>query len=231
LSIAAPALISVQEAAGELKLSTITVRHHIASGRLPAVKRGGAWWLDAGEVERMRRLPPGSGRPLSDEMAWAVILNASGSLEQAAAMAGRDRYVSRANAWVRDHPLARYASRLRARARVEEFDAHPAELARISARDDVLRTGISAGDEVGLVGGSRDIEVYAPAGHHDAIVDGHALDEGAGAVRIRWIRDELWPLVAAASAKGRAPRTAVLLDLLESDDPRARREAEAALGS
>jgi len=226
-----PALISVQEAAQQLNVSAITVRHHITSGRLPAVKRGGAWWLDAREVARMQRQPPGAGRPLNDEMAWAVILTASGASEQAARMARRDRYVSRVNAWVRDHPLADYAPRLRARAQIEEFDGHPAEVERVAARSDVLRTGISAGSEVGLIGGSGDVEVYAPASRREEIVDGHALDAGAGAVRIRWVRDELWPIIEEGGDRGRAPRVAVLLDLLESDDARARREARKALES
>jgi hypothetical protein len=44
-------------------------------------------------------------------------------------------------------------------------------------------------------------------------------------VLARWVPDELWPVVAAP----RAPHAAVLVDLLENDDPRARREAARAL--
>jgi excisionase family DNA binding protein len=225
------ALISVQEAAERLGLSAMTVRHHIASGQLPAVKRGGSWWLDARQVERMRRMPSGLGRPLSGEMAWIVILLGSGAEQQAADMAQHDRYISRAKAWAREHPLDLYAPRLRGRASAEAFDAHPAEVRRIAEREDVLRTGASAGEEVGLVGESSDVEVYAPVMRRNAVVEDHALDEGAGAVRIRWVSDGLWPHVVEASTGGRAPRLAVLLDLLESDAPRARREALAQLRS
>jgi excisionase family DNA binding protein len=229
LSVGAPAFYSVQEAAEQLNVSAITIRHHIASGRLPASKRSGTWWLDAREVARMRRQPPGAGRPLGDDMAWAVILIASGAPEQAARLAGRDRYILRANAWTRTHPFADHAPRLRARARSERFDAHPSEIARVTARSDVLQTGISAGDEVGLVGASGEAEVYAPAHARHEIVKSHALDPGTGAVHIRWIRDELWPAIEIAASHGRAPRAAILLDLLENDDPRARREAHQAL--
>ncbi|HEX5923351.1 MAG TPA: helix-turn-helix domain-containing protein [Baekduia sp.] len=224
-------LISVQEAAEQLGVTPSAVRQHVVAGRLPAVKRGGAWWLDGREVARMRRRPPGAGRPLSDQMAWAVILFASGEPLLAQQLAARDRYVTRAKAWVRvSRPLADYASRLRARANVEEFDAHPAEVDRIVERPDVLRTGISAGELVGLTGG-RGAEIYAPAAHRDEIVKRHALDPGAGPVRLRWVRDELWPVIQQAGDRGRAPRVAALLDLLESDDPRARREAAKALGA
>jgi hypothetical protein len=165
-------------------------------------------------------------------MSWAVILFASGESPLATQVAARDRYVTRAKAWLRaSRPLADYASRLRARATVEVFDAHPAEVDRIVERPEVLRTGISAGELVDLTGGRGAAEIYAPAGSRDEIVERHALDPGAGPVRVRWISDELWPTVQQAADDGRAPRVAALLDLLESDDPRARREAAKALGS
>jgi len=47
-------------------------------------------------------------------------------------------------------------------------------------------------------------------------------------VRIRWVADEIFD-ASRANGEKRAPRAAVLLDLLESDEPRARREAIRAL--
>jgi hypothetical protein len=205
------------------------VRQHIASGRLPAVKRGRSWWLDERAVERMARQRLGVGRPLSPEMAWAVLLLASGDDGAAEEAAGRHRYWSRVRAWRRDHPLRSHAARLRARAEMEEFDIHPSELKRILDRPDVLATGVSAGDAVGLVGSASAVEVYAPAGRRRAIIDDHALIPGAGPVRVRWVPDAVWPLLDRDGDR-RAPRAAVLLDLLEGDEPRARREAARALG-
>jgi hypothetical protein len=163
-------------------------------------------------------------------MAWAVLLLASGDERAAETAAGRDRYWSRVRAWHRDHPLHVNAPRLRARAQTEEFDAHPSELGRILDRPDVLVTGASAADAVGLVGSGSTVEVYAALGHRDAIVDEHALMPGAGPVRVRWVPDRVWPLLAGDRNR-RAPRVAVLLDLLESDGPGARREAARVLGS
>jgi hypothetical protein len=128
--------------------------------------------------------------------------------------------------WLREHPLAEHAARLRSRAQLEEFEAHPSELARVLARSDVLATGASVGREAGLVGRNDDVELYAPVGARSALVAEHGLDPGSGAVRIRWVPDALWPLLADGD---RAPRAAVLIDLLESHDPRARREAARAL--
>ena len=223
-------LVSVQEAAGRLGISPEGVRQHAAAGRLGAVKRGRQWWLDAREVERMDRQRPRGGRALSLDMAWALLLMSSGDFAAAEQAAKHRRYVSRAQDWLASHSLADEAPRLRARARLERFDAHPSELPRLLQRSDVLATGISCGDLVGLVGGERAAEVYAPAGRRGTIVDEHGLEPGDGPVCIRWVPDELWPLLDR-DRDGRAPRAAVLLDLLENDDPRARREAARALNS
>lgn len=62
-------------------------------------------------------------------------------------------------------------------------------------REDVMRTGIAAAEAVGLHGGRGDIELYAPAGRRADIVAEHALEPGEGPVLLRWVPDELWPLV------------------------------------
>lgn len=226
--MAVPSSLSVREAADRLGVSTIAVRQQIAAGRLAAVKRGRDWWLDAHAVERMARQPPNGGRPLSPAMAWAVLLLASGEETAAKTVAGRDRYWSRARTWLRDHQLAEHAPRLRARARVEQLDAHPSELKRILGRSDVMATGVSAADAIGLVGSASAIEVYAPADHRGALIDEHALMPGPGSVLLRWVPDEIWPHLSG-NGNRRAPQAAVLLDLLENDEPRARREAARAL--
>jgi len=162
-------------------------------------------------------------------MAWAIILLASGDGERAKRLAARERYPSRMRAWLEAHPLREYGSQLRSRAEGEDFAAHPAELKRLLERPDVLATGMSAGDIVGLVGKGPGVEAYAPAGHRAAILREHALTPVAGGpVRIRWVTDELWPHLYQ-DAERRAPRAAILLDLLESENPRARREAARAL--
>jgi hypothetical protein len=218
-------LLSVDEAAQRLGRSLQAVRLMAMSGELPGMKRGNAWWLDARAVERRRREPPGRGRALSPEMAWSVLLLASGADNEAHRVAGAAHQPSRARRWLRDNGVVDHAPRLRSRARRESFAAHPAELARILERDDVMRSGLSAAEEIGLHGGANVAEFYAPASARDAIVEGHALDAGDGPVLARWVPDAVWPDVAGK----RAPRAAVLVDLLESDDPRARREAARAL--
>ena len=97
----------------------------------------------------------------------------------------------------------------------------------ILAHEDVRETGISAATRIGLTGGPQEAEFYAPLSLRSALLDEHALrPEADGAVVARWVPDAIWPALAAAQ---HTPRAAVLVDLLEHDDPRARREAAAAL--
>ena len=219
--------LSVREAADRLGVSPAAVRLRIAGGKLPAVKLGRDWRVDEREVLRLARRRDGSGRPLSPAMAWAVLLLASGDASRADRLAGGPRYRARARHWLREHPLADTADRLRERARRELFEAHPSELARLRDRSDVLLTGASAADAVGLVGEAHVVELYAPAAKRDSITGDHALLAGSGNVTVRWVPDDVWRVL---DADGRvAPRAAVLIDLLESEDPRARREAARAL--
>lgn len=221
-------LISVRDAAARLGVSADAVRKRISAGSLAAERRGRDWSVDRRSVDRLGRQSVGPGRPLSPEMAWAILLVASGDEHAAAGAVHNPRYWSRLRAWLRSHSLAEQASHLRSRALVEDFDTHPSELPRILERPDVLATGISAGDAVGLVGGGSAVEAYAPASHRDALVDEHVLEPGPGPVRLRWVPDDIWALLDGEGDR-RAPRAAVLLDLLEHDDPRARREAARAL--
>jgi excisionase family DNA binding protein len=226
-----PYLLSVDEAASQLGVSPAAVRHRIASGRLPAIKRGRDWWLDERVVQRNVRQPASPGRPLSSRMAWAIILHASGDAERAKALASRERYPARARAWLKNHPLHAYGQQLGSRAEAEDFAGHPSELKRLLARPDLLATGISASDVVGIVGKGPGVEAYAPAGHRAAVLKEHALSPAPdGSVRLRWVADDLWSDLHR-NGDLRAPRAAILLDLLESDNPRARRESARALGS
>jgi hypothetical protein len=89
-----------------------------------------------------------------------------------------------------------------------------------------MRTGISAAAEVGLHGGQDEIELYASDDRRELIVAEHGLQARQGSVLMRWVPADIWQHVHGDVA----PRVAVLLDLLEHDDPRARREARDALG-
>lgn len=215
--------LSVSDAAEILGVDERAVRFLASSGQLRGVKRGTSWWLDRRSVEQRLRDGPSPGRPLSPAMSWAILLLASGDAQALPGLAAHQP--SRARQWLATHSLLKEATKFRARARREAFDVHPSELQRIVARDDVIRTGISAADTVGLHGGPREVELYAPEQIRDAIIAEHAAEPSEGPLLMRWMPDELWPAVRT----GGAPRAAVLVDLLEHDDPRVRRQAAEAL--
>lgn len=217
-----PGFVSAEQAASRLGISPRAVTSLAASGKIDGFKHGNSWLLDARSVERRGRQNPSPGRPLSPQLAWAVLLLASGEPAGDVAI-WRPHHLSRARHWLQGHPLSGFADQLRSRAEIECFHGHPSELNRLLERDDVLRTGVSAAETVGLHGGPPQVEFYAPASHRTRIVGDHALDAGSGPILARWVSEDLWP--ALADRRDTAPRAAVLLDLLENDDPRARREA------
>jgi Helix-turn-helix domain/Transcriptional regulator, AbiEi antitoxin, Type IV TA system len=218
----------VRDAADRLGLTPVAIRRQISAGTLSAMKRGRDWWIDRRSVERRARQDLPKGRPLSPSLAWGVLLAASG--EQQAAEELVVPYRSRMRAWLGAHPLTDYAPQLRARAEVEELDAHPAELPRILERSDVLATGMSAARQVGVMGEPDRVEIYAPRARRRRILKEHALRRtDGGPLRVRWVADDIWSKLPVSARE--APRAAVLVDLLESDDPRARREAARALAA
>lgn len=217
--------LSAGEAADRLGMSERAVTQLALSGALAAVKRGNVWWIDAEAVARRAREGRSAGRPLSPAVAWAVILLASDD-PRWRALGRHGHQPRRAREWLRSHELSNEAYRLAGRARRETFDAHPTEASRVVARPDVMRTGISAAVEVGLPGGQDEVELYAPEDERKAIMVEHGLQARRGSVLMRWVPVEIWQHIKADVA----PRPAILLDLLEHDDPRARREAREALG-
>jgi hypothetical protein len=216
--------LTAAEAAERLGMSERAVTQLASSGALEAVKRANVWWFDADAIARRAREGRSAGRPLSPAVAWTVILLASDD-PRWRALSTHGHQPRRARDWLRSHELADEAFRLAARARRQAFDAHPSELPRIVARPDVMRTGISAAAEVGLHGGEGEVELYAPEDQRQGILVQHGLQVRHGPVLMRWVPAGVWQHIKGDAA----PRVAVLLDLLEHDDPRARREAREAL--
>jgi hypothetical protein len=103
-------------------------------------------------------------------------------------------------------------------------------LDRLREAPEVVRAGVSASAEqgVGLVV-EDGFEGYVRAGELDGIVERFGLDDRAARpnVLLRVIEEAAWPFRRGQRAAGRA---VVAVDLLESDDPRARRAGAELLG-
>lgn len=226
--------LTIAEAAAILEVTPDAVRKLATNGTLIATKHGRDWAIDPSSVERRRRGNPVAGRPLSRETAWGVILEASAAPRIGAAweVPARDR----GRRWLARYDLVADAARLRNRARLERFDVHPSQRKEL-LESSLATTGISAARTLGLTAGPDDqVEIYALAKARHRYIREFGLVPADGPVTIRWIAGSAIHAAMAmrsptASDAVPAPRAAVLLDLLDSDDPRARREAARALAA
>lgn len=213
--------LPVSEVARRLGVSPQRVRAMIAAGVIDAEKAAGSWWIPAGSLARVVAADRDGGRPLSPTSAWALLLIASGDPVPWAPPKVRWR----TSMGLRAHGLTPMFGKLRRRAQRRAFEAHPGELHRLRERRGLMLSGLSAAAEhhLGLPGGDE-VEAYVAAGELERVTAEHgllALADGEATVVLRAVPDELW----SAVARSVAPLVAVLVDLAEHADPRARRVA------
>jgi excisionase family DNA binding protein len=219
--------VPVGEAARRLGVNEQRVRAMIASGRLPAEKLGGVWWIPQRALARDRGAAVSPGRPLTAAHAWAALLLASGENGLA--------WISRQSRWrlrsaLRAAGVEGLVGRLVNRGGPHAYQAHPGELSYLTERPEVMLTGPSAADAHGLgLQGGGELHAYVPAAALDRIGNEHALESadfsGTANVVLRAVPDDVWEHVLRPVA----PLAAVLVDLIEDPDPRARRVGTAGL--
>lgn len=218
-------MLGVVEASSELGVSPRRVRQLLADGVLAGQQVGRAWVIDSEELYHvaLRRQPV--GRPWNPASAWSVLALADGE-EPDLSPVERSRARKRLA-----QGLERVAVRLAARADPQWFYAHPGVLDRLAEAPGVVRAGVSASAEhgVGLVVGDG-FESYLRAGDLDEFVERFGLDDRAARpnILLRVVGDAVWPFRPGQRTAGRA---VVAVDLLESDEPRARRAGAELLGA
>lgn len=216
--------LGVAEAASELGVSPRRVRQMLADGVLAGEQVGRAWVIEPGQLHRVALRRPPVGRPWSPISAWSVLALAEGD-EPDLSPVERSRARKRLA-----QGLECVAGRLAARSDPRWFYAHPGVLDRLREAPEVVRAGVSALAEqgVGLVV-EDGFEGYVRADELDGIVERFGLDGRAARpnVLLRVIEEAAWPFRRGQRAAGRA---VVAVDLLESDDPRARRAGAELLG-
>jgi hypothetical protein len=214
--ISVPSL-PVSDAARRLGLSEQRVRAMISVGAIDAQKAGGAWWISAESLARAVALSRRAGRPFSPQSAWSLLLLASG--EPVAWASPRVR--GRASVALKENGLAESFGKLGNRAVRHAFQVHPAELSRLAGREELMLSGVSAaGDyQLGLQGGNE-VEAYVATDTIEHVAQQHGLARGGEVnVVLRAIPEDMWPVLHRPVA----PLAAVLADLAEHADPRARR--------
>lgn len=219
--------LSVPEAARLLKLSPARVRLMASRGQLSAEKIADRWLIERRAVELRQQARPPRGRRFTPQNAWAILLLASGEEAPALDPGPRSR-LKKALALEGLHALA---PRLRARAEVASYRAHPGEIPYVLEDEALLPSGISAAGSVdaGLLSG-READGYIAQSRLRKFLRKHALSAADvnGNVRLRVVPDDPWESLELGG-RAVAPPAAVALDLAEEDDPRLQAAGRAAL--
>lgn len=211
--------LSIPEAARVLELSAARVRLLASQGQIPATKIGGRWVVELSAVEQRRQESSPVGRRFTPKNAWAALILASGEEPQI------DPVVrSRLKRSLLLEGLWGLAPRLRDRAEVALFSAHPGEIPYVLEDEALMRSGISAAGSVGsdLLPGSE-ADGYVGESGLKKFLSRHALSPVAGGaegnLRLRAVPDDAWRSLDLDSRLV-APKAAVALDLAAEHDAR-----------
>lgn len=217
--------ISIPEAASALGLSAGRVHALVVDGKLPAVKVGGRWLIERGQVERRRRQRQPKGRPYAAHNAWALLRLASGEEPD-----GVDPVVrSRLRRALVLEGVEELEPRLARRAEPRDFFAHSGEIPYIVEDPNFISSGISAAGAHGLdLVPGWETDGYVRAGALEGFESDHALRPSVGRrnLCLRVVPDSAWHLLDGSRV---APLAAVALDLAEDADPRSAAAGRAAL--
>lgn len=213
-------LLSIPEAAEELRLHPSRVRALAAAGALPAIKIGNRWAVDRVAVARRLQGEHGAGRPFEPHNAWAVLFLASGD---------RPDWLSPQALWrmrraLRLEDLIALAPRLERRAEGRVFHVHPGELPHLLDDPGFVGSGISAAGsyDLDLLSGAE-ADGYVRESSLSKLQRAHALEPagiGLGNVLLRVVPESAWHLDPDEEV---APPAAVALDLLGAADARSQR--------
>ena len=234
--------MSVDEAARRLGLHPAHVRRLVREGQIPAQKVGARWLISESALRQRDRLRPSSGRPLSPNMAWALMdlvgagLRAGEGVRAVAAIHGLPdrRARHRLRRLLADAPpTERWAAWLRRRAKPERVWVHPGVEGRL-ASDTRLHPGPEAAAvaaEIGVGSGVGAERVfYLNETDLDAVLrDYRGRPDPDGELLFMVIPDQV--------AEDLRPRPGVvspavaLVDLLSSADARQRHRAAELLAS
>ena len=218
------AVVGVGEAARRLNVSARRVRQMITDGKLPARRVGRVWAIDERDLAAVGRRP--AHRPWKPSSAWAVLAAADGATLPSLPAYERHRALKRLQVG-----LPSIVSLLSERADRRTFYAHPADVDRIVAAPGVVRTAASAADEHGIdLMGPGPAEAYVTETGLEQLTLGYHIEERAERPNmvLRVVEDAHWPFPDGTKI---APRAVAAVDLLDSEDERARRAGKVLLES
>ncbi|SNS42626.1 DNA binding domain-containing protein, excisionase family [Geodermatophilus saharensis] len=211
-------MLTVDQAATRLGVSTQEVRRLVRTGTLPAERVGRTLVLTEDAVDERARLTVTPGRVLSAPVAWATLWELSGEgapwVDRAASSRLRGR--------LQTSDAEQVVAAVRERADRCDMRVLPAYRDRVLAAEGVLASGITAADAVGadVVAAGARAELYCTAQTLGALRRELGLsDRGEPNLLVRVPRFSDLPLIG----RDRMPAAVVAVDLAESADVRTRR--------
>jgi len=214
-------LVSSLDAAVRLGVAPSRVRALAQAGDLEGYKIGRRWFFSPAQLDRWARRRRVPGRPLSPPAALGLLFELSG--EPAI-------WLDRVRRWKVLHAQAAadldlLVARTARRAERIERRAHPSDLPRILTESGVVRSGVSAlGDHgIELVAPGA-VELYLDRWRAEDLIRRYALIPSDEANVILHVVD----LLAALRDRVVMPLGVVVVDLLDSGEPRAEAAARRA---
>jgi excisionase family DNA binding protein len=214
-------LLSVADAAARLGVVPSRVRALAQGGQLEGYKIGRRWFFSPAHLDRWARRHRIAGRPLSPPAALGLLFEVSG--EPAV-------WLDRVRRWKVVHAqaasdLPTLVARTARRAERIERRAHPSDVPRIAAEPGVVRSGVSAVADhgIGLVAPGV-VELYVDRPRAADLLRRYALIPSDEPNVILHVVD----LPAALRDRDVMPLGVVIVDLLDSGEPRAEAAARRA---
>lgn len=214
-------MLTTDDAAQRLGVSTHEVRRLINAGNLRAAMKGRTWLVDERSVAERVGTRPTRGRALAARTAWAALFEASG--EKASWLDAHTR--SRLRKWLREQQIDAIARACRRRGDRYAFRVLPAYQDRLLTADRVTRGGLSAAADAGadlvvMSGVATASEMYCDEQTLAALVKKFGLtDTGKPNVVVRVPRWNDGRLLAGNAL----PAAVIAVDLMEAGDFRTRR--------
>lgn len=234
--------LSIEEAARRMGLHPAHVRRLVREGEIPAHKVGARWLVSENALRQRDRLQPSAGRPLSPNMAWALLELAGAGLRADEDVRGSPAIHELADRRVRHRlrrlladapPSDRWAAWLRRRAKPERVWVHPGVIGRL-ASDSRLHPGAEAAAAAAEVGvgagiGAEPVFYLNESDLDDVLRDYRGRPDPDGQLLFMVIPDQV-----AADLRprpGEVSPAVALVDLLSSADARQRHLAAELLSS
>jgi hypothetical protein len=200
--------VDVREAARRMQVSERRVRQQVAAGSMPSRLVGGRWLVDEAGLPRSRRI----ARPMSERMAWGLIVLLSGG-QPAVAPSERTRLKQKRDQLIVSQDAPRLLrSWLPSRAERKRFYVASSDLGDLRADPKVLLSGTS--DPRSGIAATQEVELYVEAQDLQALAKEFLFsDKGTPNVTVHVARRPV-------QHGGVAPLGLVIADLADWDRPR-----------